>query len=52
MKLNRFDGHAWPFLGDMNLLEVKSSDWTLCTEKSEFLRKIYMDFFLQLNYSL
>lgn len=52
MKLNRFDGHAWPFLGDMNLLEVKTSDWTLCTKKSEFLRKIYMDFFLQLNYSL
>lgn len=52
MKFNRFDGHAWPFLGDMILLEVKSSDWTLCTKKSEFLRKIYMDFFLQLNYSL
>lgn len=36
MKFNRFDGHAWPFLGDMNLLEVKSSDWTLCMKKSKF----------------
>lgn len=36
MKLNRFDEHAWPFLGDMNLLEVKSSDWTFCMKKSKF----------------
>lgn len=36
MKFNRFDGHAQPFLGDKNLLEVKSSDWTLCMKKSKF----------------